>query len=120
MGVIKVHDESLRCQTLYCPKAAKTGLIRYWCCYGCDDPDCLRRCHNDRERCNVAISGGSDTTEPWTEQEIDLLVEHYNGTTAQELLKLMPGRTRAAILAKAGRLGLSVPRTKRDIEEVGR
>nr|DAM46253.1 MAG TPA: Cation-transporting ATPase [Caudoviricetes sp.] len=28
----------------------------YWCCHGCNESDCAARCHNDRDRCNIATN----------------------------------------------------------------
>lgn len=43
----------------------------------------------------------------WTEQELEILQEHYKDTPADEITALLPGRTVPAINNKAQKLGLA-------------
>lgn len=116
-----MHNEQLRCKTLVCPKAARAGRPNNWCCHGCDDADCIDRCTNGRNRCNVAIYDECPEIRRngcvWSEQEIALLVANYRGLTGNELMALIPGRTLSAIRRKADHLGVATPRSKRENEE---
>ena len=47
----------------------------------------------------------------WSETEKAVLLHHYeNHTPMQEILALVPGRSRLAVMAKAGKMGLSRPK----------
>ncbi len=43
---------------------------------------------------------------PWTEDELDYLREYYGTIPVQEMARRMPGRTVAAICARASEMGL--------------
>lgn len=44
---------------------------------------------------------------PWTAEELDILIKEYPRMKAGELMKLLPGRTLQAIYSKARSLALS-------------
>lgn len=48
----------------------------------------------------------------WTEEEIDILLESYPSTSWQRLIKILPTKTRHAIMTKASRLGLQKSRAR--------
>ena len=114
-----MQDERLKCKTLVCPKEAKSGRTRNWCCHGCDDAECHRRCDNDRNKCIVAIYDESTEIRRdgcvWSEQEIASL-RAYKSLSVEELMERIPGRTLSAIRSKANHLGLRA-KTNKEAEQ---
>lgn len=51
----------------------------------------------------------------WTDEEIELLKEHYSTATLDELMELLPGRSEESIRIKAHKLGLSKTSETRSI-----
>lgn len=52
----------------------------------------------------------------WTDSETCLLKKHYNSITYENLIKMLPSRSKRSIIIKAHRLGLSKTHTRRDSE----
>ena len=47
----------------------------------------------------------------WTDQEASVIRDHWGkGKSASEIAKMLPGRTRSAVIGKASRMGLAKPR----------
>lgn len=107
-----MRDDHMGCQTMRCPQYARKLSLRkgYWCCQGCDEADCIDRCHNDRDSCNVATySSRQEDTETgtrWTKTELNILKAGYSHMTVIEMRQMLPRKTEAAIYKKAERLGL--------------
>lgn len=51
-----MRNSHLGCARLRCSKYDNGSNNVYWCCHGCDEPDCAARCHNDRDRWNIATN----------------------------------------------------------------
>lgn len=107
-----MHDTQLKCATLSCPKARGNDGFKNWCCHGCDDASCADRCHNHRNKCNVAIYGDGVIVEPrwrpWSQQETATLAALYDTATDNELVVAIPSRTIKAIHQKALYMGLKL------------
>ena len=48
------------------------------------------------------------TKKRWTSDELQVLKKHYIGNSIEEVLKLLPGRSKDAIQWKASQLGLLI------------
>lgn len=86
--MIKVRDDKLGCARLRCSKYDNGSNNVYWCCHGCDEPDCKDRCSNSRDRCNI----GTETNVVGTKIELVDAAAAYELWRAGKLKKTEAAR----------------------------
>lgn len=86
--MIKVRDDKLGCARLRCNKYDNGSNNVYWCCHGCDEPDCKDRCSNSRDRCNI----GTETNVVGTKIELVDAAAAYELWRAGKLKKTEAAR----------------------------
>ena len=86
--MIKVRDDKLGCARLRYNKYDNGSNNVYWCCHGCDEPDCKDRCSNSRDRCNI----GTETNVVGTKIELVDAAAAYELWRAGKLKKTEAAR----------------------------
>lgn len=60
--------------------------------------------HSAKAISTKAIKMGLTSPQEWTQKEIDILEQYYSSTPKEEFEKMLPNRTTASIICKAGQL----------------
>ncbi len=104
-------NDRLGCARLRCPEAENfAGALQekgYWCCQGCTQTSCRKRCQNSRDRCGLATSTSRQTNRPHKQPQWDLSGQSVYMAVTADVLEL-PLAVEDTVQDLATHLGLAI------------